>query len=159
MKKLIIPIIFLLLFVIFVYGTLFVGLLGLANWCLHLWQHSSNLFIKNLSIILIQKGFSGLLLVALGFLFFWILINFAISNILYYALRLSGKKIAAYKTYTITLMALFHIFAMPIILWSIIRKNSTYLTHIHYQKLRKLASSPMMQERLIERKSKISNRT
>lgn len=159
MKNIIIPIIFLLLFIIFVYGALFVGTLGIANWSLHIGQHSSNCAINYVSNILIQYGVIGVFITAISFLSLWILINFLLSNILYIIIKVSGNKIAAYKTYNISIMALFHIFAMPVVLWSIIRKNNTFLMKLHYKKLRKLALSTMMQERLIERKLKSTNRS
>lgn len=148
----VIPIVFLVLFIIFVYGALWVGSLGLANWLLH--SAVLKLYLPNLVAYLLQQGVLGVIITSIVLLAIWVGCNFGLSYILYLIIRKSGRKIAAHKIYNISLMALFHIFFMPIILWSILRQKSVYLKHKYYAKLRKLAKTKLMEERLKERKLK-----
>lgn len=159
MIQIIIPIVFLFLFVIFVYGALFIGLLGVENWLLHVWLNENSSVLNQFSHILLNYGFFGVFLLAFILLLMWIAFNFLLSYGLYLLVRISGRKIAAYKTYNITIIGLFHIFAMPVILWGVIRQNSPYLKHKYFNKLRKLSTSTMMKERLNERKLKATNRS
>lgn len=159
MIQIIIPIVFLFLFVIFVYGALFIGLLGVANWLLHVWLNENSSVLNQFSHILLNYGFFGVFLLAFILLLMWIAFNFLLSYGLYLLVRISGRKIGAYKTYNITIIGLFHIFAMPVILWGVIRQNSPYLKHKYFNKLRKLSTSTMMKERLNERKLKATNRS
>lgn len=159
MMQIIIPIVFFLLFVVFVYGSLCIGLLGLSNWLLHIWLNVNNGVLNYFSNILLKYGFLGVFFLTAILLVVWVGFNFLLSYGLYLIVRISGRKIAAYKIYNIAIMALFHIFAMPIILWGIIRQNSPYLKHKHFNKLRKLTTSTMMKERLSERKLKATNRS
>ncbi|MDN5249038.1 MAG: hypothetical protein QWI73_02960 [Alphaproteobacteria bacterium] len=118
--------VFLILFVPGVYGFLFIAFLCLANWLLHSWG--------DFSVIDFKLVFAT----ALCFLAGWLVVSFIISRLVYFALRSYGPKRAA-KIAEITLFAMFHIFAMPVLFWRMFVQNYTPLRRYYRARLKKLA--------------------
>lgn len=118
--------VFLLLFVLCIYGALFIALFGLANWLLHSWGYFS------------VVDFKLVFATALCFLACWLLLGIVISRLVYFSLRRYGRKKAA-KIAEITLFAMFHIFAMPVLFWRMFVQNCTPLRRIFRARLKKLA--------------------
>lgn len=143
LKDIAAPLLFLVMFVCFIYGALFLAALGIANWLIH----SCNLLFA----LQIYK-FKGVFVLSLLLIALWAISNFIIANVVYYMVRITGHKILAHKVYGITIMALFHIFALPVILWGTIRQNSSYLRSRYRAYLKKLSRGKIMLERLEERR-------
>lgn len=135
------PLFFLCLFIIFVYGSLILGLAECANWLIH----SQNL------VFLSALGLSGTAVVVVGFIIAWVAIVAIIAFIPYSILRMQGRMILADKVRTIVTLFLFHIFATPWILWPMVRNGSPRLRRAYRQKLKKMALGAKMKERREER--------
>lgn len=139
------PLTFLIMFVVFIYGALLVGLLGVANWLIHAWDLK---FFLNLG------GF-GILLAALLIPALWAVFVAICATIPYRILRAGGHYIMASKVATIIVFAMFHIFALPWILWPMVRRGSPKLRRKHMEKLRQMVKDGKMTERLTERHKKL----
>lgn len=135
------PLTFLIMFVVFIYGALLVGLLGVANWLIHTWD---------LKFFLHLGGF-GILLAALLIPALWAVLVAICATIPYRILRAGGHYIMASKVATIIVFAMFHIFALPWILWPMVRRGSPKLRRKHMEKLRQMVKDGKMAERLTER--------
>jgi len=138
------PLAFLILFILFVYGSLLVGMLGAARWLIE----SQNLsFFLNLDTV-------GIVLMMLCLFTAWFAIVLIGAGIPYLWLRRLGHYRCADKTALIIILVLFHIFSAPFILWRMVRHNSRYLSRRHHQKLRRMVmDSRIMRERRLERKN------
>lgn len=139
------PLTFLIMFVVFIYGALLVGLLGVANWIIHAWNLK---FFLNL-------GGCGVLLLALLIPALWAVVVVICATIPYLVLRAGGRYIMASKVATIIVFAMFHIFALPWILWPMVRRGSPKLRRKRIEKLRKMVENGKMKERLEERKQRL----
>lgn len=142
------PLFFLCLFILFVYGSLVLGLAECANWLIH---------TKNL-VFLSALGLFGTAIVVACFIFAWVAIVAIIAFIPYAILRKQGRVILADKVRLIVTLFLFHIFATPWILWPMIRNGSPRLRRAYRQKLKKMALSNKMKERLEERHRRLSSK-
>ncbi|EJF91024.1 hypothetical protein [Bartonella tamiae] len=121
------PLAFMALFIFFVYGALLVGLLGLSDWIIHAWHIS----------ILQNMGNAGIFLLALIIPALWFILAFIIATLPYIILRSKGHIRRARRIRTIILFAMFHIFAIPWILWPTLRRASPKLRQKHREKLKK----------------------
>jgi len=90
------PLTFLIMFVVFIYGALLVGLLGVANWLIHAWD---------LKFFLHLGGF-GILLAALLIPALWAVFVAICATIPYRILRAGGHYIMASKVATIIVFAM-----------------------------------------------------
>lgn len=140
------PLTFLIIFIIFVYGALFVALLGVADWYIH---------AQNLTFFL-KYGDLGVVMMVAVFLAIWISVVFIIAAVPYFILRAKGRFTQARKVALIIILLLFHVFAMPWILWPMIRRNSPTLRKKHRAKLRIMAKGPYMRHRLEERRARLN---
>jgi len=136
------PLIFLILFIFFVYGSLIVGLLGLSRWLIESYHLK---FFHNL-------GDAGLILMIFCLLGVWFSLVLAAAGIPYFWLRHLGRYRLADKVALIITLFLFHIFSAPFILWRMIRNSSPRLRRRYRQKLRHMVKgSRKIQERRFER--------
>lgn len=142
------PVTFLVLFVIFVYGALFIALLGIADWCINAWKLT----------FFLNQGNWGIVMMVIIFLVLWVSIVFALAAIPYFILRSLGSSVKAKKVALIVIFSLFHVFAMPWILWSIIRRNSPTLRKKYNEKLKVMAKGPYMHRRLKERRAHLNKK-
>jgi len=143
------PLTFLILFVLFVYGSLLVGMLGASRWIIK----SQNL------VFFAQLGGSGIVLMMCCLFFIWFSVVALAAGVPYLWLRYLGRYRLADKVALIITLFLFHIFSVPFILWRMIRQNSPQLRRRHAQKLRRMVqSSKKMQERRLERFLRSGNR-
>ena len=142
------PLTFLIMFIIFIYGALLVGLLGLANWLIHSWELT---FFINL-------GNFGVFLVALLIPALWAVLVVVCATIPYAILRSNGHYLMASKVATIIVFAMFHIFALPGILWPMVRRGSPKLRRKHFEKLRQMVKDGKMKERLAERHQRLTDK-
>jgi len=125
------PLIFMFLFILFVYGALWIGSMGVANTLIH--YYHLEYFMK--------RGVWGAAEGAALMLAAWSLLACFCAFIPYLILRLSGKEKTARLTGQAVLILMFHVFAMPVILWVMIRKSSPALRARRVQKLRRLAQA------------------
>lgn len=121
----IISLVFLLLFILFIYGALFIACLGLANWLLHSW-----LSAVDTSLVFVT---------ALAFVLGWACLSFAVSRLVYFICLCYGNKKRAGKIAEISLFAMFHIFAMPVLFWRMFVQNYLPLRRYYRNKLKKIA--------------------
>ena len=135
------PLTFLIMFIIFIYGALLVGLLGLSNWIIHAW---------NLTFF-INLGKFGVFLLAIIIPALWAVLVAICASIPYYILRSRGSYLMASKVATIIVFGMFHIFALPWILWPMVRRASPKLRRKHIEKLRQMVRDGKMKDRLAER--------
>jgi len=139
------PLLFLILFVLFVYGSLIVALLGFSAW-----------FIETYELLTFaQYGDAGIAVLALCFLAGWLGSVFIIATVAHFVLRRQGRYILADKVRFIIILVLVNIFASPFILWRILRNNHPDFRHKYRQKLKRLARSKKMQERRLERQKRL----
>lgn len=124
----------LFLFVIFVYGALLVGIMGIANWIIHAW---------NLTFFL-DLGFYGVGLMVLCLLATWFVIVFSIAALPYYFLRAQGRYKRASQLAQIIIFLLFNIFTLPFILWPMVRNASPKLRTKRHAKLRQMVKNRKM---------------
>lgn len=139
------PLTFLIMFIVFIYGALLVGLLGVSNWIIHSW---------NLTFF-INLGKFGVFLLALLMPILWAVLVFVCASIPYHILRSHKHYIMAHKVATIIVFAMFHIFALPCILWPMVRNGSPKLRRNRIKKLRQMVKEGKMKERLAERHQKL----
>ena len=139
------PLTFLIMFVIFIYGALLVGLLGISNWIIHAW---------NLTFF-INLGKFGVFLLAIIIPVLWAVIVGICASIPYYILRAFGHYLMASKVATIIVFAMFHIFALPWILWPMVRRGSPKLRRKRIEKLRQMVRDGKMKDRLAERHQRL----
>jgi len=139
------PLLFLILFVLFVYGSLIVALLGISAWMIDAYQ------------LTFFAQFETMGAVALTFCFLsgWLGSTFIIATSTHFVLRRSGRMILADKARLAIILILVHIFTVPFILWRIFRNNHPELRHKYRQKLKRLAKGKKMQERLRERRQRL----
>ena len=139
------PLTFLIMFVIFIYGALLVGLLGISNWIIHAW---------NLTFF-INLGKFGVFLLAIIIPVLWAVIVGICASIPYYILRAGGHYLMASKVATIIVFAMFHIFALPWILWPMVRRGSPKLRRKRIEKLRQMVRDGKTKDRLAERHQRL----
>lgn len=142
------PMIFIVLFVVAIYGALIVGMLGIADWLIHACQ--LEFFLK--------LGNFGIILMMLGLLAAWIATAFICAAVPYYILRARGRYMLASRVASVIIVLVFNIFVFPCILWRIVRANSPHLRRRYRQKLKIMAKSPKMQERRQERRTLATRR-
>jgi len=118
------------LFVIFVYGGLFISLMGIANWIIHAW---------NLTLLL-DRDTPGVILMVFFLLAIWFMVVFGIAAIPYYVLRTQGRYKLASRVALVIIFLLFHIFTLPFILWPMVRNASPKLRARRQAKLRQMAT-------------------
>jgi len=136
------PLAFLILFVLFVYGSLIVGLLGASRWII---KSQDLVFFSNL-------GGTGIVLMMCCLLLIWFGTVLIAACVPYYWLRHLRRYRLADKVALIIIILLFHIFSVPFILWRMIRQNSPQLRRRHTRKLRRMVrSSQKIKERRSER--------
>ena len=128
---------FFLLFILFVYGALFIALLGIADWIIH---------SQNLQFF-IERGNGGILSFAFLILISWVSCAVITATLAYYGLQIFVPKKQAQKISTIVLFAFFHIFATPCILWPSLRDNIPALKKRHKQKLKQIAKRNSLQQK------------
>jgi len=139
------PLLFLILFVLFVYGSLIVALLGISAWMIDVYDLA----------FFVQFGNLGITALALCFLSGWLGSVFILATSTHFILRRLGRMILADKARLVIILVLVHIFTVPFILWRIFRNNHPELRHKYRQKLKRLAKSKKMQERLRERQQRL----
>ncbi|MHC5306237.1 hypothetical protein [Bartonella sp. LJL80] len=139
------PLTFLIMFIFFIYGALLVGLLGVSDWIIHAW---------NLTFFLNLGGF-GVFLLALIIPALWAVLVAICATVPYVILRARGRFILASKVATIIVFAMFHIFALPWILWPMIRRGSPKMRQNHIRKLRQMVKAGKMDDRLAERRQRL----
>ncbi|UXN03069.1 MULTISPECIES: hypothetical protein [unclassified Bartonella] len=142
------PFAFMVLFILFIYSPLLVGLLLLARWIID---------ANNLTFFL-NLGAWGDLLMLFIVTASWILIVLGISIIPYLILRSKGQFILAEKVAAVIRILLFHIFAFPFICWRMVRNNSPILRRRYRQKLKTMVNGKKMQERKMERLARMQNK-
>jgi len=135
------PVVFLIVFVLFVYGGLLIALLGASAWYIDAYDLT---FFAALET-------AGIWLLALGCLVIWIAGAFILASIPYYILRFRRRYIAAENVRLYMFIILTGIFIVPFILWRNFRNNHPGLRRKYRQKLKHMAKSQKMQERLSER--------
>lgn len=135
------PLSFMVLFILFIYLPLLVGLLLVARWIIDA-NHLT--FFQNL-------GIWGDVLMLITLTISWICLVLTLSILPYWLLRAKGQFILAEKVVIIIRVFLFHIFAFPWLCWGMVRNNSPYLRQRYRQKLKIMVNSKKMQERKNER--------
>lgn len=122
------PLAFMALFIVFVYGALIVGLMGVANTLIHRCELS----------FFLQRGNFGVFLGVCCLAAAWALLVAAFAALPYFILRRRGRNKTARLVKQVIIILMFHIFAMPfIILWPMIRNSSPALRAKHFAKLRR----------------------
>jgi len=139
------PLGFLILFVLFVYGSLLIALLGAAAWVIDVYALT---FFARLNIF-------GIWLLVFCCLALWLGGSFIIATLAYYILRRRGRYLLAEDVRLYVIIVLMGIFIVPFILWRNVRNNHPDLRHRYRQKLKRLAKSEKMQERLRERQRRL----
>ncbi|UXM94869.1 hypothetical protein N5853_12390 [Bartonella sp. HY329] len=142
------PFIFMVLFILFIYSPLLIGLLLVARWIID---------ANNLTFFL-NLGTLGDLLMLFIVMASWILIVLSLSIIPYLVLRSKGRFILAEKVAVVIRLLLFHIFAFPFICWRMVRNNSPKLRSRYRQKLKAMVKGKKMQERKIERLARMQDK-
>jgi len=135
------PLLFLILFVLFIYGSLLVAVLGASAWVIDVYDLA---FFARLGIV-------GVWLLAAGALAFWLGGSFLVALIPYYILQSRGRYILADNVRLYIIIVLMGIFISPLILWRNVRHNHPDLRRRYRQKLKRLAKGKKMQQRLSER--------
>jgi len=141
------PLLFLILFVLFVYGSLLVAMLGFSAWIIDAYD------LKAFAM----HGDAGIVALAVCFLGGWIGSVFIIAFIAHFILRYMGHYMLADKTCLIIILVLIHIFTVPFILWRILRNNHPDLRRKYRQKLKCKARGKKMQERRLERQRRLNH--
>jgi len=136
------PLLFLISFVLFVYGGMLIAMLGVSAWAID--SHDLSLFA--------QLETLGIWLLAFCTVAVWLSGCFVVANIAYYILRLKRRYILAENVRLYMIIILVGIFIVPFILWRHVRNNHPGLRHRYRQKLKRLARTQKMQERLSERR-------
>jgi len=139
------PLVFLLLFVLFVYGSLLVAMLGFASWSISAYELS----------FFAQFGTFGIWALVLCWFVGWYVLVFIVVALPYFVMRRMGRYILADKLRPIMILAAMGIFFVPFILWRAIRNNHPVLRRRYRQKLKRQARGKKMQERLAERRRQI----
>jgi|GEM_PF-4343271 len=142
------PLAFLVLFVLFVYGSFLVALLGASAFFIDFYDLS---FFARL-------GSFGSWWLTLCFLGGWLGGVSILSAIPYFILRHMGRYQLADNVRLYVMIALVGIFIVPFILWRMIRNNHPVLRRRYRQKLKRQARGRKMQERLQERRRFIKSR-
>lgn len=121
------PLIFIALFIFFVYGALFIGLMGISNTIIH--EHNLSFFT--------ERGVFGAFLGVCCILAAWVAFVCICAGIPYYILKRRGKAKTARLTGQVILILMFHVFAIPFILWVMVRNSSPKLRARRVAKLRR----------------------
>lgn len=122
------PLVFIILFIFFIYGALFLGLMGVSNTIIHECGLNS----------LLQFGNSGVFLGALCLLALWAALVFTLAAIPYFTLRAKGKGKTARLAGEVIIFLMFHVFTLPFILWPMVRNSSPRLRAKRVAKLRRM---------------------
>jgi|GEM_PF-998612 len=122
------PIVLMFLFIVFVYGAMAVGLMGVSNTLIH--EHNLQWFLA--------RGDWGAFWGMCFMLAAWAVTVFVFAAVPYFVLRARGKRKTARLTGQVIIFLMFHVFAMPFILWPMIRNSSPRLRAKRVAKLRRL---------------------
>lgn len=120
------PLVFIFLFVFFVYGALCIGLMGISNTLIHRYELS---FFS-------QFGNFGVFLGLCCILAAWAALVFTLAGIPYFILRSRGKSKQGRLVGQVIIFLMFHVFAIPFILWPMVRNSSPRLRAKRAAKLR-----------------------
>ncbi|KAA6204601.1 MAG: hypothetical protein DU429_07880 [Candidatus Tokpelaia sp.] len=121
------PLVFISLFVLFVYGALFIGLMGVSNTIIH--HYRLHFFL--------QFGNFGAFLGLCCILALWAILVFALAGIPWCILRAKGRGKTGRLVGQVIIFLMFHVFTMPVILWPMIRNSSPRLRARRVARLRR----------------------
>jgi len=133
------PLIFMGLFIFFVYGALIIGSMGVANTLIHYYHID----------FLMQRGALGAFYAMCVMLSSWAILVLICAGVPYAILRARGKDKTARLTKQAILFLMFHVFAMPAILWVVIRNSSPRLRARHVAKLRRIVLARRQKQNIL----------
>jgi len=121
------PLVFIGLFIFFIYGALFIGLMGVSNTLIHYYKLE----------FLLQFGNFGVFLGLCALLACWVLLVCALAAPPYFILCAKGKSKTGRLVGQVIIILMFHVFTLPVILWPMVRNSSPRLRARRVARLRR----------------------